>query len=108
MGASLKTAITFEKGAWLARRLHEWTHKYVHDRNDLPLNIYGTWNTSILEDEDFRHNLELHLQGIGKYVCAMDIVHYVNRPEVKAQLKLGPTKSISLATAQRWMKTVGY
>jgi hypothetical protein len=70
------------------------------------LNLYRTWNPSILEDKDFRQELELHLLGIGKYVSAMDIVHYVDKPEVKEWLKL--SKSISLATAQRWMKVMGY
>jgi hypothetical protein len=104
--ASLKTAKAFGKTTWLAKRLREWARAYILDREDLPLNIYGTWNTSILEDEDFAQELLLHLQGIGKYVRAVDIVEYVGTPEVLARLKL--TKTISLATAQRWMKTVGY
>jgi hypothetical protein len=78
----------------------------VNNQDDLPLNIYGTWNTSILEDEDFRQELELHLQGIGKYVSAVDIVHYVDQLEVKARHKL--TKTILLATGQRWMKEMDY
>src|SRR6267154_6209368 len=70
------------------------------------MNIYGTWSSSILEDEDFAQELLLHLQGIGKYVKAMDIVEYLDRAEVKSRLKL--TKTISLSTAQRWMSHVGY
>jgi hypothetical protein len=48
--------------------------------------------------------LMLHLQGVGKFVRAMDIVEY--KPDVKAHLNT--TKTISLATAQRWMKVVGF
>jgi len=106
MGASLKTAKAFQKGPWLAGRLREWTRAFVNDQDDLPLNIYGTWNMSILEDEDFRQELELHLQGIDKYVSAVDIVRYVDQPEVKARLKL--TKTISLAMGQWWMKEMDY
>jgi hypothetical protein len=106
MAVSLKTAHAFEKGLWLAGRLHERAHAYISDHDNLPLNVHGTWNTSILEDKDFAQELQLHLQGIGKYVRASDIVHYIARPEVLAQLKL--TKTISLVTAQCWMKTVGY
>ena len=61
MGMSLKTAKAFQKGPWLAGRLREWTRAFINDHDDLPLNIYGTWNTSILEDEDFQQKLELHL-----------------------------------------------
>ncbi|KAJ8593735.1 hypothetical protein M405DRAFT_730919 [Rhizopogon salebrosus TDB-379] len=106
MAASLKTAHAHEKGPWLAGRLREWVRAYCKDRGDLPMNIYGTWNSSILEDEDFALELLLHLQSIGKYVRAMDIVEYLDRAEVKLRLKL--TKTISLATAQRWMKHIGY
>lgn len=70
------------------------------------MNIYGTWNSSILEDEDFAQELLLHLQGIGKFVKAMDIVDYVARPNIMTHLKL--TKTISLATAKHWMTHVGY
>jgi len=104
--ASLMTANAYEKSTWLAGRLRQWTRAYILDRNDLPLNIYGTWNSSILEDEDFKGELLLHLQGIGKYVKSMDIVDYLKNPDVLTRLKL--KKPISLATAQRWMKHVGY
>jgi hypothetical protein len=104
--ASLMTANAYGKSTWLAGHLREWTRAYILDRDDLPLNIYGTWNSSILEDEDFKGELLLHLQGIGKYVRSMDIVDYVKKPDVLARLKL--QKTISLATAQRWMKHVGY
>jgi hypothetical protein len=104
--SSLKMAKAFGKTTWLAKRLCEWAWAYILDHENLPLNIYGTWNASILEDEDFVQELLLHLQGIGTYVRAMDVVEYVGTPEVLTCLKL--TKTISLATAQRWMKTVGY
>jgi hypothetical protein len=61
---------------------------------------------SVLEDEDFKQELLLHLQGIGKFVRAMDIVDYVRQPDIMAHLKL--TKTISLATVQHWIKNVGY
>jgi len=43
--------------------------------------------------------LLLHLQSIGKYVRAMDIVDYIKKPDILIWLKLN--KPISLATAQR-------
>jgi hypothetical protein len=103
---SLKTAKAFGKTTWLAKWLREWAQAYILDHEDLSLNIYGTSNSSILEDEDFVQELLLHLQGIRKYVRAMDIVEYMGTPDVLVHLKL--TKTISLATAQCWMKTVGY
>ncbi|KAG2078385.1 hypothetical protein BDR04DRAFT_1124254 [Suillus decipiens] len=99
---SLVTANAYGKGTWLVGCLREWTRAY----DDLPLNIYSTWNSSILEDEDFKGELLLHLQGIGKYIRAMDIVNYIRGPDILARLKL--KKTISLTTAQCWMKHVGY
>ena len=99
--SSLAVAHAAEHGPWLARKLREWSHAYIKDHNHLPLNRYGCWNVSLLEDEDLAQEIHLHLQGIGKWVKAMDIVHYLNTPEMKTQLKL--KKTISLATAQQWM-----
>ncbi|OAX37477.1 hypothetical protein K503DRAFT_719663 [Rhizopogon vinicolor AM-OR11-026] len=109
--ASLMTADAYGKSTWLAGHLCEWTRAYILDRNDLPLNMYGTGtlNSSILEDEDFKGELLLHrhLQGIGKYVKSMDVVDYIKQPDVLTRPKL--EKTISLATAQRWtVKHVGY
>ena len=64
----------------------------------LPQNIYSWWNTSLLENKDLAQQIHLHLQGIGKFVRAMEIVHYLYTPEMKASLKL--KKEISCATAQ--------
>ena len=95
-----------ERGPWLARCLREWTHTYISDHENLLLNTYGCWNVSLLEDEDLAQEIHLHLQGIGKYVKAMDIVHYLDTPEMKACLSL--KKTISLKTAQRWMQIMDY
>ena len=55
--ASLQTVQAFEGTTWLAERLRQWTQAYILDQGDLPLNIYGTWNSSIPEDEDFAQEL---------------------------------------------------
>jgi hypothetical protein len=63
-------------------------------------------NGSVLEDEDLAQELHLHLQSIGKYVAAQDIVNYMGSDEMKARLNL--KKGISLRSAQRWMKRMDY
>jgi hypothetical protein len=37
----------------------------------------------MLEDEGLAEEIHLHLQSISKYVKAMDIVHYLDTPEMK-------------------------
>jgi hypothetical protein len=71
-----------------------------------PTNLYGCWNVSLLEDEDLAQEIHLHLQGIGKYIKAMDIVHFLDTPKMKARPNL--KKTISLATAQHWMHIMDY
>jgi len=78
---------------WMARRLREWTHNFVHDPTNLPKHEYGKFNSSILEDEDLAQEICLHLQSKGKYVCAMDVVRFLDTPEMKERLNL--KKSIS-------------
>jgi len=95
--ASLQTTHVLGKGPWFACQLCVWTKAYFESRL-LPQNRYGTWNKSRLEDEDLAGELHLHLQSLGKYVRALDIVHYLDRPEV--QKRYGLKKTISLATAR--------
>ncbi|KAJ7655798.1 hypothetical protein DFH06DRAFT_933347, partial [Mycena polygramma] len=109
IGASMQAAHAAQKGPWTARKLREWGRAYLNDRTSLPVkNPYGKWNheRSILEDADVSNEIALHLQSLGKYVRALDIVHYIDKPEVKK--RLGLKKGIHLATAQRWMKRMGY
>ena len=83
-----------------ARNLRKWIKTYLH-LEKLPLHRYGTYHSSILDDEDFRRDIQLHLTEIAKkgYIHAQDIVDYVTTPKV--QQKLG-TKAcgIHVRTAQ--------
>ncbi|KAJ6578161.1 hypothetical protein B0H19DRAFT_879633, partial [Mycena capillaripes] len=106
--ASMAAAHAAQKGPWTARKLRQWAREFIKDLNNLPKSPYGSWNKerSILEDADVANEITLHLQSIGKYVKALDIVHYIDTPEVKT--RLGLKKGIHLATAQRWMKRMAY
>ena len=86
IAASMYMACGEGKSTWHAHQLRKWTKAYINDCTKLPTNIYGTWNISWLEENDLAEELHLHLQGIGKHVWAMDIVHYLDWPEVKAFL----------------------
>ena len=105
-GTALHIAKIAGKGTWLARRIHQWTQDYARDRKNLPTHLYGKWNSSILEDEDLAQELHLHLQGIGPYIAARDIVQYLAADEMKARLNL--KKTISEQTARRWMHRMRY
>lgn len=96
--ASLEVAKAEGLGPWHARCVRRRTQAYIRNRSDLPRNLYGTWARSQLDDEDFRQEVFLHLQGIGEYVKAEDLVHYLDRADVKEQWNT--KKTISLATAQ--------
>jgi hypothetical protein len=103
--ASLETAHDHERGPHHARLLREWTRRFITNRS-LPTSTYGTWNASVLENEDLAHAIHLHLQSLGPYIRAQDVVDFIKKPEVAEQFNL--KKGISLATAQRWMKQIGY
>lgn len=90
----------------MARRLREWVRAMVEDKTDLPISLYGRWNSSILEDEDLAQEIHLHLQGIGQYVSAADIVRYVATDEMQERLNL--KKTITQRTARNWMRRIGY
>ncbi|KIL57925.1 hypothetical protein M378DRAFT_188351 [Amanita muscaria Koide BX008] len=75
--------------------------------HSIPKNPYRTWTKSRLDaDSNLGHDVQLHLQSIGKYVHAQDIVDYLKQQDV--QEKYGLTSSIALATAKRWMQKFDY
>ncbi|KAF9514416.1 hypothetical protein BS47DRAFT_1453486 [Hydnum rufescens UP504] len=55
---------------------------------------------------DLASKIHLHLQSKGKFVAAIDIVHYLDTEEVKS--RFGLKKTIHVVTAQRWMKVMQY
>ena len=105
MAASEQTAHVLGKGYHLARNLRNWGRAFIADREDLPTNQFGQ-SRSLLEDETLVKEINLHLQGIGKHATAMDMVRFLDTPEMKTRLNHKTT--IHLATAQRWMSKMGY
>jgi hypothetical protein len=105
--ASLNTATSLEKKETYARRLCKWSRAFINDHEDLPVNKYGAWNESVLDkDKELVQEIHLHLQSIGKYVRAQDIVDFLHTPEM--QERSGIKHRINIATAQRWMKKLHY
>ena len=101
--ASLIVAKSQSQGSNHARNLCTWIHRFLH-HGKLPLHHYGRFSCSILNDEDFSQEIQLHLLEVAKdsYIYAQDVVDYVAKPET--QERLGAKKTtISLSTAQRWM-----
>ncbi|KIK72661.1 hypothetical protein PAXRUDRAFT_21729 [Paxillus rubicundulus Ve08.2h10] len=91
----------------MSRKVREWSKEYISDCENLPLSKHGgDWTKSQIDDEDLREELLTHLQSLGKYVSASAIITYLERPEVMRRYKL--SMSISLATAERWMKSCGF
>ncbi|KIM85636.1 hypothetical protein PILCRDRAFT_86838 [Piloderma croceum F 1598] len=39
----------FKKGMAFAHRLHKWSHAFLANYEDIPINPYGKWNESILD-----------------------------------------------------------
>ncbi|EPQ59212.1 hypothetical protein GLOTRDRAFT_90876 [Gloeophyllum trabeum ATCC 11539] len=50
--SSLATAQAFQKGPHAAKQLQKWAWLFIDDCDDLPWNLYGTWNVSLLVDGD--------------------------------------------------------
>ena len=57
-------------------------------------------------DKMLAQEIHVHLQGIGKYAKAMDVVDLLDTPEMKEQLN--HTTTIHHATAKHWMHEMGY
>lgn len=106
MAASLDTARSSEHGVWFARRLREWCSAFIEDGDNRPVNVYGTWNKSQLDDEDLEQEILTHLQGIGKYISAMDLARYMDQEDVQRRHKM--KKGITERTARNWLSRIGF
>jgi hypothetical protein len=60
----------------------------------------------LIDDEDFSQEIHAHLQTLGPYLSAEAIVRFLDTPEMLERLHR--KKTISLTTAQRWMKKMNY
>jgi len=106
MAASLDMACALERGVWFAWHLREWSCTFIEEAENLPFNVYSTWNKSHLDDKDLKQEILTHLQSIGKYIAAISIVRYMARPDVQKRYKM--KRGISEGTARNWLSWMGY
>ncbi|KIO01875.1 hypothetical protein M404DRAFT_28385 [Pisolithus tinctorius Marx 270] len=92
------------KGDYLSHCLCSWSKAYIKTWA-LPHSMPSKKFLQIA-DETLAAELQLHLQSIGKYIHAQDLVNYLSNTE--NQTRLGFKKAISLKTAQHWMGQLGY
>jgi hypothetical protein len=65
-------------GQWQASSLK------IADHKDLPVNLYGAWNEAVINKHPkIAQEIHAHLQSIGKFVKAMDLVNFMDTPEMR-------------------------
>jgi hypothetical protein len=104
--SSCQAAISFDRGRYCARQLRFLTRQFIRDRTLLPINPYGSWNESMLVDEDLVNDINLYLQELGDAITAKKLADFLSREDVKS--KHGITRTISERTACRYLQTLGY
>ncbi|KAJ7163446.1 hypothetical protein C8R43DRAFT_1086346 [Mycena crocata] len=104
--SSLQAAVSWGRGTYCARQLRILVQQFIVDRDILPLNPCGYWNMSMLVDEDLKTDINLFLQELGKDITAEKLVEYLRRGDVMAKHDI--SRKISLRTAQRYLKELGY
>jgi len=106
--ASLVAAKAAGHGLNHARNLRSWIRQYLHSEK-LLLHQYGTYHSSILDEEDFAQEIHLHLTEIAKkcYIRAQDIVDYVATPKVQARLGV-KARGIKDCKARNWLKKINW
>ena len=106
--SSVLAAKAMGHGVYHARKLREWITTYLHS-GKLPLHRYGTYRSSVLEDEDLARDIQLHLTEIAKngYIRARDVVDYVATSAVQERLG-SKARTISERTARRWLHRLSW
>ncbi|KIJ31952.1 hypothetical protein M422DRAFT_266316 [Sphaerobolus stellatus SS14] len=93
-------------GNGFARSLRAWVWDYLEDETSLPNSEYGNQKLQI-HDEAIAQEIQLHLQSLKKkYFTAMDIVRFLDQPEVKARLKFPRTPTEH--TCWSWLYAMEY
>jgi len=94
-----------------ARNLRQWILDFVRV-GELPSHGYGQAHWTVLEDEDVKQTIQLHLleRAKGGRVTAEDIVEIVSTPELQEKFsRCGITKpTISERTASRWLSKLDW
>ncbi|KAJ3492884.1 hypothetical protein NLJ89_g11145 [Agrocybe chaxingu] len=106
--ASLIAAKAAGRGPNHARNLQKWICQFLKS-GKLPLHRYGSYNSSILDDEDFAWDIQLHLTEKAKdgYIWAQDIVDYVATKDVQEWLGV-KARGITVRMARHWLKKLNW
>ena len=95
------------RGKNCARNIRQWCQDFAADHTTLPRSQYGARQTSILHsNEDLKGDIITHLQSIGKSLLAKDLLSFFNSPAILE--RLGRSEELTLPTAQRWLRVLGY
>ena len=93
-------------GTKKARELRKWVQAFIADREEIPICNWQASGRSLIDDEDFAQEINLHLQSLKpEDVHAEAIVNFLDNPEILARLKR--KKTISIRTGQTWIKKNG-
>ncbi|KAF8595940.1 hypothetical protein BDV93DRAFT_455800 [Ceratobasidium sp. AG-I] len=103
---SLLAAAAVGRAKWAASSARRWIREFWRS-GELPKNLWGAWNESIIEDEDLRAAIQEHLRCIGRYCSPTDVVSFFDTPEAAPFTHLLDNVP-SLRTAQHWMTILGY
>jgi hypothetical protein len=87
-----------------AASTRKWTRVFLKDCLHLPINLYGSCDTSLLQKGDLSAELQEHLLSVRKH--AQHILHYLKKPEVCKKYSVKHT--IGHNTACTWMKMMDY
>ncbi|TFK18059.1 hypothetical protein FA15DRAFT_604020 [Coprinopsis marcescibilis] len=86
------------------RQIQIWIRQYLTNEA-LPKHQYGKAKPTILDDEDFSYQLQVHLVQVVKcgYIKAQDIANYMQKPEAVTKLAEVGKDTISIWTARCWL-----
>ena len=95
-----------QPGEKKSKDLQWWLQLFIDDQEEVPTCNWSISGRSLIDNEDFTQEIHVHLQTLGPYVSAELIVRFIDNPEMLACLHW--KKTISLPTAQQWMKAMDY
>lgn len=104
--SSLQAAISLSRGSHCARRLRCLVRQFIMDRKILPINPFGSWNQSMLLDENLVNEINIYLQSIDSEISGEKLMDFLADEDL--QSRHGIEKPIKLRTAQHYLNVLVY
>ncbi|KAH8807017.1 hypothetical protein DL96DRAFT_1473726, partial [Flagelloscypha sp. PMI_526] len=99
-------ALSVSRGEHCARTLCSMARAYIANRKVIPVNPYGEWSKSFLDDDALVSDIKIFLMSLGDKITAEKLCEFLCREDM--MLRHHIEKKVSVRTCQRYLDGLSY